>query len=245
MSSVFQAAKAITGGVIALKGQLIKAKGHAVVAKGKLMQTKGEAISNFGKTIATHAFDVHHEPQLDVHSSVGLFNHLPATPIHQPTSKYFPLTVFSPSLRCTAFQLKHFRFTGYGAATAFGYQGQAYPSNMYQGNSYQSNAYSSNSYQVAAPSYQTGFGVPQTGYDGGVGYGGYGGNGFTAKRAVEQNAQESTAKQVQNACKYKITRVGRYILKYLSIFFNNSQNNIFQGYAPELTRNKTKTRNPF
>jgi len=91
---VFQAAKAITGGVIALKGQLIKAKGHAVVAKGKLMQTKGEAISNFGKTIATHAFDVHHEPQLDVHSSVGLFNHLPVTPIHQPTSKYFPLTVF-------------------------------------------------------------------------------------------------------------------------------------------------------
>jgi len=217
---VFQAAKAITGGVIALKGQLIKAKGHAVVAKGKLMQTKGEAISNFGKTIATHAFDVHHEPQLDVHSSVGLFNHLPATPIHQPTSKYFRLTVFS-----LLYAVQHFNvntsnlylFIGYGAATAFGYQGQAYPSNMYQVNSYQSNAYpsngyqsnaySSNSYQVAAPSYQTGFGVPQTGYDGGVSYGGYGGNGFTAKRAVEQNAQESTAKQVQNACKYKIKRL--------------------------------------
>lgn len=88
MSSVFQAAKAITGGVIALKGQLIKAKGHAVVAKGKLLQTKGEAISNFGKTIATHAFDVHHEPQLDVQSGVSLYNHLPVTPIHQPTSKY-------------------------------------------------------------------------------------------------------------------------------------------------------------
>jgi len=95
MGSVFQAAKAITGGVIALKGQLIKAKGHVVVAKGKLMQTKGEAISNFGKTIATHAFDAHQEPQLDIHSSVGLYNHLPVAPIHQPTSKYFPLTTFS------------------------------------------------------------------------------------------------------------------------------------------------------
>jgi hypothetical protein len=99
MSSVFQAAKAITGGVIALKGQLIKAKGHVVVAKGKLMQTKGEAISNFGKTIATHAFDVHQEPQLDIHSSVGLFNHLPVAPIHQPTSKYFPSAAFSFSLQ--------------------------------------------------------------------------------------------------------------------------------------------------
>lgn len=94
MGSVFQAAKAITGGVIALKGQLIKAKGHVVVAKGKLMQTKGEAISNFGKTIATHAFDVHQEPQLDIHSSVGLYNHLPVAPIHQPTSKYYPPTTF-------------------------------------------------------------------------------------------------------------------------------------------------------
>lgn len=91
MGSVLQAAKAITGGVIALKGQLIKAKGHVVVAKGKLMQTKGEAISNFGKTIATHAFDSHqHEPELEVHS-VGLYNHLPVTPIHQPTSESTPV----------------------------------------------------------------------------------------------------------------------------------------------------------
>lgn len=89
LSSVLQAAKAITGGVIALKGQLIKVKGHAVVAKGKLMQTKGEAISNFGKNIATHAFDVHHQPHLDV----GLYNHLPITPIHQPTSKIFFLLI--------------------------------------------------------------------------------------------------------------------------------------------------------
>lgn len=88
MSSVFQAAKAITGGVIALKGQLIKAKGHVVVAKGKLMQTKGEAISNFGKTVATHAFDTHHDSHVEApQSEIGLFNHLPVAPIHQPTSK--------------------------------------------------------------------------------------------------------------------------------------------------------------
>lgn len=95
MSSVFQAAKAITGGVIALKGQLIKAKGHVVVAKGKLMQTKGEAISNFGKTIATHAFDTHHDSHNEgPPSSIGHFNHLPVTPIHQPTSKQLPFLFF-------------------------------------------------------------------------------------------------------------------------------------------------------
>jgi len=43
--------------------------------------------------------------------------------------------------------------------------------------------------------------VPQTGYGGSVAYNGYGGNGFTAKRAAVQNAQESTANQVQSACK--------------------------------------------
>lgn len=193
MGSVFQAAKAITGGVIALKGQLIKAKGHVVVAKGKLMQTKGEAISNFGKTIATHAFDVHQEPQLDIHSSVGLYNHLPVAPIHQPTS--------------------------YGTATAFGYQGQVYPSNGYQGN-----AYSSNAYQVAAPSYQTGFGVPQTGYGGSVAYNGYGGNGFTAKRAAVQsvqNAQESTANQVQSTFDKDSVHAGLLIFKPIKMPVQN------------------------
>ncbi|XP_027849457.2 uncharacterized protein LOC114129034 [Aphis gossypii] len=190
MGSVFQAAKAITGGVIALKGQLIKAKGHVVVAKGKLMQTKGEAISNFGKTIATHAFDVHQEPQLDIHSSVGLYNHLPVAPIHQPTS--------------------------YGTATAFGYQGQVYPSNGYQGN-----AYSSNAYQVAAPSYQTGFGVPQTGYGGSVAYNGYGGNGFTAKRAAVQNAQESTSNQVQSAFDKDSVHAGLLIFKPIKMPVQN------------------------
>lgn len=86
MSSVLQAAKAITGGVIALKGNLITAKGHVVVAKGKLLQNKGQAISEFGKSIATHAFDTHHESPH--YGDSGLFNHLPVVPIHQPTSTY-------------------------------------------------------------------------------------------------------------------------------------------------------------
>jgi hypothetical protein len=91
---VFQAAKAITGGVIALKGQLIKANGHVVVAKGKLMQTKGEAISNFGKTIATHAFDTHHDSHIDEPpSAIGYYNQLPVTPMHQPTSKKLPFSL--------------------------------------------------------------------------------------------------------------------------------------------------------
>jgi len=96
LSSVLQATKAITGGVIAVKGQLLKAKGHAVVAKGKLLQTKGEAITNYGRNVATHAFDVHPQPQIDVQSAIGLFNHLPVTPVHQPTSKAFlKLFIFS------------------------------------------------------------------------------------------------------------------------------------------------------
>lgn len=50
-----QAIKAITGGVIALNGQLIKVKGHLVAAKGKLLETKGDAITEFGKHLATKA----------------------------------------------------------------------------------------------------------------------------------------------------------------------------------------------
>lgn len=80
------------------------------------------------------------------------------------------------------------------------YSGNAYPVDAYSGNAYASHAYPNNAYQVAAQSYQTGFVVPQTGYEGGSGYIGYGGNGFTAKRAV-QSAQESTKNQAKSDCK--------------------------------------------
>lgn len=91
--------------------------------------------------------------------------------------------------------------------------------------------YQSNAYPIAAPSYQTGFGVPQTGYDGGVAYGGYGGNGFTAKRAAVQNAQESTVKQVQNACKYEIIRLGNIIYLNTQKSFSIIQNKYMTGFC--------------
>lgn len=54
-NALLQAIKAITGGVIALKGQIVKVKGHFVAAKGKLLETKGDAITEFGKHLATKA----------------------------------------------------------------------------------------------------------------------------------------------------------------------------------------------
>ncbi|XP_014251976.1 formin-G [Cimex lectularius] len=55
LNALIQAVKAITGGVLALKGQLVKVKGHIVAAKGKLLETKGDAITEFGKHLATKA----------------------------------------------------------------------------------------------------------------------------------------------------------------------------------------------
>ncbi|KAG8244298.1 hypothetical protein J6590_027994 [Homalodisca vitripennis] len=72
-STLLQAIKAITGGVIALKGQIIKVKGHLIAAKGHLLQTKGEAISDFGRHIATKALlnPVHVPPSATGLSAYG------------------------------------------------------------------------------------------------------------------------------------------------------------------------------
>ncbi|KAG8223850.1 hypothetical protein J437_LFUL007871 [Ladona fulva] len=52
-NALFQAVKAIKGGIIAFKGQLLKAKGHILATKGNILQAKGEAISNFGRELAS------------------------------------------------------------------------------------------------------------------------------------------------------------------------------------------------
>lgn len=72
-STLLQAIKAITGGVIALKGQIIKVKGHLIAAKGHLLQTKGEAITDFGRHIATKALlnPVHVPPSATGLSAFG------------------------------------------------------------------------------------------------------------------------------------------------------------------------------
>lgn len=53
--TLFQAVKAITGGVTILKGQLIKGSGALATTLGKVIKVKGEAVSNFGKKIVTAA----------------------------------------------------------------------------------------------------------------------------------------------------------------------------------------------
>jgi len=47
--------RAITGGAIALKGQLLKAKGQLVAAKGQIISAGGDALSAFGRNVASNA----------------------------------------------------------------------------------------------------------------------------------------------------------------------------------------------
>lgn len=136
---------------------------------------------------------------------------------------YFPTDIFIfffslNSFHCTTLVVF---FLGYGAPTAFGYQGQGYqnngysnnpypispyPSNQYSQNQYPSNPYPNNQYQqVASQNYPTAFaGASQsTGYGGGSDYsGGYGPTAFSNKRAVQNTvAQESNINQVKSVCK--------------------------------------------
>ncbi|XP_062536793.1 uncharacterized protein LOC134205525 isoform X2 [Armigeres subalbatus] len=55
LNTLFQAVKAITGGVTILKGQLIKGSGYAVSGVGKLIAAGGDSVSNVGKKITTSA----------------------------------------------------------------------------------------------------------------------------------------------------------------------------------------------
>ncbi|XP_063823970.1 uncharacterized protein LOC135073739 isoform X3 [Ostrinia nubilalis] len=53
--TLFQAVKAITGGVTILKGQLIKGGGALASTLGKVIAVKGDAVSNLGKKIVSSA----------------------------------------------------------------------------------------------------------------------------------------------------------------------------------------------
>ncbi|KAL4711727.1 hypothetical protein ACJJTC_003494 [Scirpophaga incertulas] len=53
--TLFQAVKAITGGVTILKGQLIKGGGALAATLGKVISVKGDAVSNLGKKIVSSA----------------------------------------------------------------------------------------------------------------------------------------------------------------------------------------------
>ncbi|XP_045765928.1 uncharacterized protein LOC123867745 [Maniola jurtina] len=53
--TLFQAVKAITGGVTILKGQLIKGGGALAATLGKVISSKGDVVSNIGKKIVSSA----------------------------------------------------------------------------------------------------------------------------------------------------------------------------------------------
>ncbi|XP_045494364.1 uncharacterized protein LOC123693350 isoform X2 [Colias croceus] len=53
--TLFQAVKAITGGVTILKGQLIKGGGALAATLGKVISSKGDAVSNLGRKIVSSA----------------------------------------------------------------------------------------------------------------------------------------------------------------------------------------------
>ncbi|KAF9408668.1 hypothetical protein HW555_011732 [Spodoptera exigua] len=63
--TLFQAVKAITGGVTILKGQLIKGGGALAATLGKVISSKGDAVSNLGKKIVSSAALSHKKPHCD------------------------------------------------------------------------------------------------------------------------------------------------------------------------------------
>lgn len=54
LNTLFQAVKAISGGIVGIKGQLIKGSGYLVSAKGKLIASSGDQVSGLG-TKLTHS----------------------------------------------------------------------------------------------------------------------------------------------------------------------------------------------
>ncbi|XP_051863301.1 uncharacterized protein LOC127566019 isoform X1 [Drosophila albomicans] len=66
LNTIFQAVKAITGGVTALKGQLIKGSGYVLSASGNLVAAGGDKVTDVGKSIInsahanTHTYSTSH-----------------------------------------------------------------------------------------------------------------------------------------------------------------------------------------
>ncbi|XP_037029266.1 uncharacterized protein LOC119069317 isoform X2 [Bradysia coprophila] len=55
LNTLFEAVKAITGGITAINGQLIKGSGYVISAGGKVVSASGDAVTNVGKKIALSA----------------------------------------------------------------------------------------------------------------------------------------------------------------------------------------------
>lgn len=80
VSTLMQAVKAISGGVIALKGQLLKGSGYLVSSKGKIISKTGDVITTLGRNIAKSAV----QPRTESPHPTYLYDHPPP-----PISKSF------------------------------------------------------------------------------------------------------------------------------------------------------------
>ncbi|XP_018312578.1 uncharacterized protein [Mycetomoellerius zeteki] len=89
-STLFQALKAIGGGVLALKGQLVKGGGYLLAGKGKVVSKAGDAITSFGKHLAANAQSKPYPPETYYdHPPVQHIEHNPSYPGPLPNSDDF------------------------------------------------------------------------------------------------------------------------------------------------------------
>ncbi|XP_018354216.1 PREDICTED: uncharacterized protein LOC108755599 [Trachymyrmex septentrionalis] len=89
-STLFQALKAIGGGVLALKGQLVKGGGYLLAGKGKVVSKAGDVITSFGKHLAANAQSKPYPPETFYdHPPVQHIEHNPSYPGSPPNSDDF------------------------------------------------------------------------------------------------------------------------------------------------------------
>ncbi|XP_013139005.1 PREDICTED: uncharacterized protein LOC106103714 isoform X2 [Papilio polytes] len=113
--TLFQAVKAITGGVTILKGQLIKGGGALAASLGRVISSKGDVVSNLGKKIVSSAALSHKKPAAVVYGA-------------PPTAhvEYGP----PPSAYAAPTAPAHYPHTSSALAAPTGFAAHKYPSHI-------------------------------------------------------------------------------------------------------------------
>ncbi|XP_072760346.1 uncharacterized protein [Anoplolepis gracilipes] len=96
--TLFQALKAIGGGVLALKGQLVKGGGFLLAGKGKVVSKAGDVITSFGKSLAASALSEPKPYSPDTyygHPPVQNIGHDPSYPA-QSSDDYSEINDYTP-----------------------------------------------------------------------------------------------------------------------------------------------------
>ncbi|KPJ08385.1 hypothetical protein RR48_12138 [Papilio machaon] len=114
--TLFQAVKAITGGVTILKGQLIKGGGALAASLGRVISSKGDVVSNIGKKIVSSAALSHKKPVATVVYGPPSTSHVEYGP---PPSAYAAPT--APA---------HYPHTSSALSAPTGFAAHKYPSHI-------------------------------------------------------------------------------------------------------------------